>query len=412
MSIRKNKTFQSHLMTRRSMSIDESRIPPAVFLSHSEKKPPPCIGLGITSATLLSAISSFSASAYDITDKFSVDATITGVFQHGKFSDVGIDDASRGTVVTDVGINFNPTDQDEFEIVVSVASGEALNAISPFAAHPLYADDLTDAIEDINGRGRDYLLRAWYKHTFVLSQNTSFGLAGGIIEATDYLDDNAFANDEVSQFMNDAFVNNTLMVPPSFDFGVGGTLDIGERWSLRGVWMSTKDTDRVNKPDKAYDYFGGQLGFHPQSTWGKGNYRLIAHGSSNDFSAPGGARSERLFSLGLSLDQQLGDDFGAFARFFWQENDAAIDHDTLYSGGVHISGKRWGRTSDEAGLGYAHLSGGNGNIQGTDIVEGYIKFGILAYTDLSLDLQYLDERTKGNNDPRGFVYGVRVNAYF
>nr|VFK22344.1 MAG: porin [Candidatus Kentron sp. LPFa]VFK35229.1 MAG: porin [Candidatus Kentron sp. LPFa] len=387
-----NKTLRFHPITRQSISMR--------------------IGVMIASAVLLSALLPFSASALDITDKFSVDATVTGVFQHGEFSGARIDDASRGVVVTDIGINFRPTERDEFEVVVSIASGDALNTLSPFAAHPLYADDLTDALEDINGRGRDYLLRAWYKHTFALSQDTSLGLSGGIIEATDYLDDNAFANDEVSQFMNDAFVNNTLLVPPSFDVGVGGDLDIDERWSLRGVWISMKDPDRVDKPDKTYDYFGGQIGFHPQLAWGEGNYRLMAHGASDDFADPTGAHSERLFGLGLSLDQQLGDDFGAFARFGWQEDDAAIDHDTLYSGGVYVSGKRWGRASDEAGLGYAHLSGGNGDIQDTDIVEGYIKFGFSEYADLSLDIQYLDERTKGQNDPRGFVYGMRVNAYF
>jgi hypothetical protein len=35
---------------------------------------------------------------------------------------------------------------------------------------------------------RDYLLQAWYKHTFTFGENHTLGLVGGIIDATDYLD--------------------------------------------------------------------------------------------------------------------------------------------------------------------------------------------------------------------------------
>nr|VFJ94445.1 MAG: porin [Candidatus Kentron sp. LFY] len=367
----------------------------------------------ITSLALLAAISPFSASAYDLGDDFSIGATVTGVFQRGEFAGPGIDDASRGVMVIDIDIGFQPSEQDEFQILISVASGNAIDAVSPFAVHPIYADDLEDDLENINRRGRDYLLTAWYKHTFALSEDTSLGVAGGIIEATDYVDDNAFANDEVGQFMNDAFVNNTLMVPPSFDVGVGGELDIGQRWSLRGVWMTTKNADEDNNLYRTYDYWGGQLGFHPNTDWGQGNYRLGIYGTSDAFARPGGgARTEGLFGLGLSLDQQIGDTFGAFARIAWQDDDAAIDHDALYSGGIHIDGSLWGRGGDEAAFGYAHLDGGNGEIQGTDIVEGYVKFGLSKHADLSLDVQYLDERTTSAKDPRGFIYGVRVNGYF
>ena len=35
------------------------------------------------------------------------------------------------------------------------------------------------------------------------------GVTGGIIDSTVYVDNNEFANDQDSQFMNEAFVNKT-----------------------------------------------------------------------------------------------------------------------------------------------------------------------------------------------------------
>ena len=53
------------------------------------------------------------------------------------------------------------------------------------------------------------MLEAWYKHTFELSGDSSLGVTGGIIDSTGYVDNNEFANDQDSQFMNEAFVNKT-----------------------------------------------------------------------------------------------------------------------------------------------------------------------------------------------------------
>nr|VFJ87477.1 MAG: porin [Candidatus Kentron sp. H]VFJ89111.1 MAG: porin [Candidatus Kentron sp. H]VFJ95801.1 MAG: porin [Candidatus Kentron sp. H] len=384
-----------------------------IYPKNHASEPPPTKRRAIRNrpiTTLLALALPFSTSALEITDNFSIDATLTGVFQHGEFSGAGIDDTGRGTVVTDIGVNFQPTERDEFDLVVSFSAGDALNDASPYSAHPLYADDLENDLEDINGRGRDYLLTAWYKHTFALSEETSLGLTGGIISATGYVDDNKYANDEVSQFMNEAFVNNTLMVPPDFDTGIAAELDVGSRWSARGVWMSSKTDMGPGGEDalETYNYFAGQLGFHTES----GNYRLVVQGTGDDFADPTGTKTENLSSIGLSLDRRFTDTLGAFARFGWQNDDATVSHDALYSGGINISGKLWGRADDEAGFGYARLDGGNDGIEKTDIVEGYVKFQLSEYADLSLDIQYLDEETAGESNPHGFVYGVRVNGYF
>jgi porin len=118
------------------------------------------------------------ATAYDVTEKLSLEGTLTGVYQYGDFDVERLDDADRGTVVFDLGVNFHPTEIDEFQLTVSAAAGNGLNSVSPFTLAP-YADDLEDDLKDINGRNRDYLLEAWYKRTFMFSDPMKLAVTGG-----------------------------------------------------------------------------------------------------------------------------------------------------------------------------------------------------------------------------------------
>ena len=59
----------------------------------------------------------------------------------------------------------------------------------------------------------------------------------------DYLDDNAYANDEFTQFMNGGLVNSLNAFLPSFDIGSAAQVDIGA-WSVRGVVMDIGERSR------------------------------------------------------------------------------------------------------------------------------------------------------------------------
>src|SRR4030042_1884938 len=114
----------------------------------------------------------FSARAYDLNEKLSIEGTLTGVYQYADLDIKGRDNAGRGAAVLDLGINFHPTDKDEFQVTLSFAAGNGLNYLNLFSLAP-YADDLEDDLKDINGRNRDYLIEAWYKHTFQFSESIS-----------------------------------------------------------------------------------------------------------------------------------------------------------------------------------------------------------------------------------------------
>ena len=59
------------------------------------------------------------------------------------------------------------------------------------------------------------------------------GVTGGIIDSTVYVDNNEFANDQDSQFMNEAFVNSANAAFPSYDLGGAAEFASGQ-WSVNG----------------------------------------------------------------------------------------------------------------------------------------------------------------------------------
>lgn len=354
--------------------------------------------------------SPFYAIAYDINDKLSIDGMLTGIYQYADTDIAGIGSAGRGAAVLDLGVNFRPTEIDEFKITLSYAAGNGLNYLGIFSLAP-YADDLEEDLKDINGRKRDYLLEAWYKHTFKLSENVDLGLTGGIIDATAYIDDNNFANCECSQFMNEAFVNHTNVNLPSYD--LGGVIELNiSNLSVRALAMNTKfesgDDEFTN-----YNYYALQAGYKLATAIGEGNYRIYGFATNERFQCPDKGARDNLQGFGISADQKLGDIVGVFIRASWQDDEAGIDHDEIYSGGVNVNGSFWGRENDEIGVGYAYLNGAcASDIDRTIAFETYAKFRISAFSDVTMDVQYVDDERKDDGDADGVIYGIRMNAYF
>ncbi len=349
-------------------------------------------------------------STYDMNEKLSVEGTLTGVYQYGDFDVAETDDSGRGAVVLDLGVNFHPTENDEFQVTLSSAAGKGLNIVNPLSL-TLYADDLEDDLKNINGRDRDYLLEAWYKRTFNVSENAKVGITGGIIDATAYIDDNAFANDETAQFMNEVFVNHRNVNLPSYD--IGGVIEVSVSGvSIRALAMNTK-TEIEDGDLRSYNYFAAQVGYRLESSMGEGNYRLYGFTTNDRFESTEGGKKENLTGFGLSFDQKLSDIVGAFLRLSWQDDKAVIDHDDVYSGGINLNGSLWGRDKDEIGLAYAYLHGADkAMIDGTDVFEAYGKVQISDFSDVTIDIQYVKDKMKENDDRDGFIYGIRMNAYF
>lgn len=354
------------------------------------------------------------SSAYDLTDSISIEATATAIAQHADLDDVfneagnEISDTGRSAATLDIGINFHPTDKDEFQIIYSFAEGQAINGIGAFSLAP-FADDLEEDLSDINRSDRYNLLEAWYKHTFNFSEQTSLGITAGIISSSGYIDDNAYANDEVSQFMNDIFVNNTLANLPDYDVGAALEFESG-LWSVKAVALESENDDRND-----YNYYAFQIGHHVTNLWGAGNYRIYAFSTNDEFIENDGTGEDKVIGYGLSIDQQLSEILGFFTRLALQEDKVPVDHDEMISFGLSIAGNRWNRPNDTFGAAIAFLDGASkssSDINNTQAFETYYRYVFTDYFDLTLDAQWIEDDLRENKDPEGILLGLRFNANF
>jgi porin len=343
-------------------------------------------------------------------DKIAIHGVLAGACQGESASGPqDADSIDRGAVAFQPEISITPTEQDEIVFEFGFPAGEGLNGVSQMLIVP-WAANLEGDVKNINGRDRDYLLQAWYKHTFHVGEDHTVGVTGGIIDATGYLDQNAYGNDEYTQFMNPALVNGPNGFAPSYD--IGGAME----WALgniyvNGVVMNIGENDSgVN-----YNFYGGELGYRLETDLGEGTYRLIYEGGQNAFLDPTGTILEDRNIVLLSFDQQLGETVGAWIRFGWGDDDAAVDAKNLYSGGIDIAGDLWGRGEDNIGIGAAFFDGGNTGIDRVTVGELYYRFVMNAWLAVTADLQYQDntfENAAAGEDIDAWTYGLRAVVAF
>lgn len=347
------------------------------------------------------------AIAYDIDEQLSIGGLLAAANQCQDISDApGSSDTCEWGAPFQPEMSYRPTEVDEVFFKLGFAKGNGLNEVSPFVVAP-WAATLEDDVKNINGRSRDYLLTAWYKHTFNLGENNSLATTFGIIDATDYIDENTYANDEYTQFMNSALTNGPNVFLPSYDIGFALEWDLG-RWSLSGVLMNIGENDDGNNTN----YYGLQAEYQHNSKLGTGNYRASISGSSEDFLSPDGSQLEKRNSVLLSLDQEFGKIIGGWLRLGWRTDDAATNYDAIYSGGIDLKGSAWGRDADNIGLGYAFLNGGNLDIEATNVAEAYYRWQLGEMIGLTADIQYMKDDYKIGQGPSGWIYSLRATAEF
>lgn len=348
-----------------------------------------------------------SARAYDVNENLSIGATLAGAAQCQDVSgDSDATDGCRGGGPLQLEVSLRPSAADELFVMLGFAAGNGLNPASPFLLAP-WAADLEDDVKDINGRNRDYLLAAWYRHTFTFADQSTLGASFGTLDSTNYLDGNEYANDEYSQFMNEVFVNSGSHGLPSYDTGAAVEWKSGP-WSASALVIRVGENDDGNH----YTFWGVQGAYQAETGFGTGNYRVILVGASEEFLDPDGTEKERRLGWGLSFDQAFGGVVGGFLRLAWQRDDAAVDYEALYSGGLNFRGSGWGREGDNIGLGYAYLKGGNLGIDRTHVVEAYYRLGLSEHLALTADVQYLRDEYDDGSEVKGWVVGTRAVAAF
>jgi len=356
----------------------------------------------------LSSLSSYPTFAYDINDEFSINLLGLGIYQYGFFEnnidENGIDTGSlgRGTFGSSIEFDYHPNESNNLFIRWQFHAGNALNNIWQGPLPPI-GHNLDNDLRNINGRRRDYLVEAWYQHIFEFHDSWSLAMTGGIIDGTVYIDDNAYGNDEVLQFMNNQFVNDSILVTPSYDYGGALELTAGPvALSFVSIFTRTNDED-----NHSFQYHALQFRYTSQTSLGEGNYRLVAFTTDKRFTDSRETELESLRGIGITVDQQLGEQMGMFLRSYTQSNKASIDYGWDISGGLSLSGQLWNRPDDEIGIAYGYLAGGNSDIVYSTVFEAYAKFSLCESANITLDIQSMRDELRNAPARTAIIPGVR-----
>jgi high affinity Mn2+ porin len=281
-------------------------------------------------------------------------------------------------------------------------------------------------------------------------------LTVGKFAASDLFDGNTYSHDTRTQFLNWSLWESAAWDYPADVVGytAGFVAEWNTKdWALRyGIFMEPTVPNGARLDYRLLDAHGQILEFdrryavgdltgtlRPFVYWNQarmGNYddTLASPEISDALSKSRAYRSK--VGLGLSWDQQLTKDVGAFVRLSWDdgrsESFAFTEVDRSVAAGLSLNGSRWGRKDDVLGVAgvvngivtghqaYLAAGGVEGLILGDgalnygpeEILEAYYSFQAVKWLSISPDFQYAEH--PGYNRDRGPVpiYALRLHVEF
>src|SRR5215510_16310621 len=199
-------------------------------------------------------------------------------------------------------------------------------------------------------------------------------LTAGRLDLTNYFDRNAAANDETTQFLSDALVNNQMLGLAVNGTGFVADYDPKNAFSFRyGVQQSNPDATSLS--DSIYSLAEVGYTFTPFSL-PEGHYRLWFRANNGEV--------ESKKAVGISLDQKLTPVVSLFGRYGTQDLEGTKERDNYWSAGVGFNQGAVFNPHDSWGIGYSKMDMASGDKE--DLVEGYYNFELTERLRLSFTL--------------------------
>jgi len=248
------------------------------------------------------------------------------------------------------------------------------------------------------------LREAWLR-TELFSQRLA--LTAGRLDLTNYFDRNAAANDETTQFLSDALVNNPVLGLATNGSGTAAVFDPKNGLNFKaGFQQSNPDATSLNDSIYALTEVGYLM---TPFGLGEGNYRLWYRATN--------AGNLTSTAWGVSLDQKIAPPVTLFARYGDGNVPSGAEGETAFSAGQHFwSGGvtfRQGlifNPADSWGVGYAQTRLEVGDKE--HLVEGYYAFQVSEKLRLSFHLTHSLQVPEGAERTGFLVPGVRLQATF
>ncbi len=274
----------------------------------------------------------------------------------------------------------------------------------------------------------------------------------GKFSAKDVFDNNTYANDPRTQFLNWSLMANNAWDYPADALGyiTGATAELNQPdWAVRYGFFQTPRRSNGMSLDLAVTRawaMASEVEWRYLKGERPGAVRLLAYlnranmGSYSESLAAGtvpadvtlSRRYREHYGFGLNWEQALTASLGVFARLGWSDGSTEAWHfndvDRTVTGGLSLQGGAWGRPLDTVGLGggfngasRAHAdyfaAGGSGILAG----DGALRFGweqffetyyrLVLSHGLSASVHYEFVTNPAFNRDRGpvHVFGIRVH---
>ena len=318
------------------------------------------------------------------------------------------------------------------------------------------------------------MARLFYRHTFGLGGATEnvaddfnqlagtrdvsrVTLTAGRFAVNDIFDQNAYAHDPRTQFLN-----YSMWAAGAFDYasdqrgyGAGVVLDFNQKnWAFRTgyfmlpihsnaqhlSWNLGSKAQLVNELELRYQLLSRPgilrtLGWAARANAGGYREALADPQFDGDQSIVDTRRVRTQFGYGLNLEQSITNDLGLFARWSWRDARSEVvswtDLDQSLAGGISLKGAAWQRPHDTIGLGAAMnglssahsaytAAGGNSvtigdgrlNYSSEKALETFYSISLSGHNSLTFDYQYVTN--PAYNADRGPVslFAVRLHSEF
>ena len=224
-------------------------------------------------------------------------------------------------------------------------------------------------------------------------------LTMGRLDLTNYFDANAFSNDESTQFLSDALVNNQMLGLSSNGTGVAAEYDPKNGFRLKFGLQQSNDS-ATNLSDSLFTLSEVGYTFTPFSL-PEGTYRVWFRTDNT--------ATDTLTGVGISFDQKLTNAVGLFARYGSQDLD--VDgRDHYWSTGVSFQNGFIFNPQDTWGVGYSEMRPFSGDRE--KLIEGYYNFLLTERLRLSFHLAHVLERPADSDEFGYLLPGVRLQAAF
>jgi hypothetical protein len=227
-------------------------------------------------------------------------------------------------------------------------------------------------------------------------------LSVGKLDPAHYFDRNSYAEDDTTQFMDAALLNDPMLKPPPN--ALGATLRF-----TAGQW-------RYAFGAHAPDNVGGDLSGRP--------YLIAEVGRRNVLPLPGrwqwwvrtgsveDDRTRTTWGTGVSIDQSITPAVGVFARCGLSRSEDETLTSSACAGGMQFTPGWWQRAKDRLGVGYTYQRESAGSEK---LMEAYWSFAVHKLLWLTADLQWLisgPNQERGGTNRHVLIPGVRAAVLF